>query len=174
MSTGQIGIYRSVGGAAALSSPGVSEAQSAVVNDSVSGLSEPPTGCSAEHKVPREATRPRRMWNSGDNLPCRIRLRLFRTLPVRRPETNKNKRVSARIPHQSQIGCEEPICASFSPGEAIAACDRCRPIGATISKHQQNAKRKLLLHFARQKTAPHPFWMRRSSLREISRSARLQ
>ena len=29
--------------------------------------------------------------------------------------------VTARIPHQSKIGSEEPIFASFSPGEAIGA-----------------------------------------------------
>ena len=31
----------------------------------------------------------------------------------------QNNHISARIPHQSQIGSEVPICASFSPGEAF-------------------------------------------------------
>ncbi len=30
-------------------------------------------------------------------------------------------KISARIPHQSQIGSEDPICDSFSPGEALGA-----------------------------------------------------
>ena len=29
--------------------------------------------------------------------------------------------ISARIPHQSKIGCEEPIFDSFPPGEAMGA-----------------------------------------------------
>jgi len=33
----------------------------------------------------------------------------------------QNPNVSARIPLQSKIGCEKPIFASFSPGEAVGA-----------------------------------------------------
>ena len=31
----------------------------------------------------------------------------------------RNRKITARIPHQSKIGSEEPIFASFPPGEAV-------------------------------------------------------
>ena len=33
----------------------------------------------------------------------------------------RNRKITARIPHQSKIVSEEPIFASFPPGEAIGA-----------------------------------------------------
>ena len=33
----------------------------------------------------------------------------------------RNRKITARIPHQSKIGSEEPIFASFPPGEAMGA-----------------------------------------------------
>ena len=44
-----------------------------------------------------------------------------------RPEPGTARQVSARIPHQSQIGSEEPICASFPPGEAKAPAVQGKP-----------------------------------------------
>ena len=37
------------------------------------------------------------------------------------------RQISARIPHQS--AARTSLADSFSPGEAIAACGRCRPKG---------------------------------------------
>ena len=36
--------------------------------------------------------------------------------------------VDVAIPHQSQIGFEEPICDSFPPGEAFGAFLNCKII----------------------------------------------
>ena len=49
--------------------------------------------------------------------------------------------VTARIPHQSKIGFEEPIFASFSPGEAIGAVRLTnspinRNLSSCLSKHK--------------------------------------
>ena len=33
----------------------------------------------------------------------------------------RNRKITARIPHQSKIGSEEPIFDSFPPGEAMGA-----------------------------------------------------
>ena len=51
-----------------------------------------------------------------------------------------SRKITARIPHQSAASTS--LADSFSPGEAIAACGRCRPIGATISLFQQHYKLK--------------------------------
>ena len=34
--------------------------------------------------------------------------------------------IDVAIPHQSQIGFEEPICDSFPPGEAFGSCLNCK------------------------------------------------
>ncbi len=78
----------------------------------------PPTLCSAEHKVDRKAGR---MWNSGGKLRCGMGIRPPQVSTIPRPYPCTTRHISARIPHQSQIGSEGPICASFSPGEAMAA-----------------------------------------------------
>ena len=43
-------------------------------------------------------------------------------------------RVAARIPHQSEIGSEEPISASFPPGEAEGAVRRRMEARKSIGK----------------------------------------
>ena len=54
---------------------------------------------------------------------------LQRTRPTRRlvdealqrSSDFRNRKIAARIPHQSKIGSEEPIFDSFPPGEAMGA-----------------------------------------------------
>ena len=43
---------------------------------------------------------------------------------MKRSDKFAANRVTARIPHQSEIGFEEPISASFHPGEAKGAARR--------------------------------------------------
>ena len=43
-------------------------------------------------------------------------------------EKRAYQNISARIPLQSKIGCEEPIFASFPPGEAVGATAPVRQI----------------------------------------------
>ena len=38
----------------------------------------------------------------------------------------QNYLIDVAIPHQSQIGFEEPICDSFPPGEAFGSCLNCK------------------------------------------------
>ena len=52
--------------------------------------------------------------------------------------------IDVAIPHQSQIGFEEPICDSFPPGEAFGAFLNCKinynlhePNGIAIMKHNE-------------------------------------
>ena len=51
-----------------------------------------------------------------------------------------SRKITARIPHQS--AARTSLADSVSPGEAIAACGRSRPIGATVSLLQQHYKLK--------------------------------
>ena len=51
--------------------------------------------------------------------------------------------VTARIPHQSKIGSEEPIFASFSPGEAIGAV---RLTNSPINRNLKDSDRQLLAY----------------------------
>ena len=62
-----------------------------------------------------------RMWNAGEVFGCCKCIRPPKDFTVPRSDTCTASGITARIPHQSQIGSEEPICASFSPGEARAA-----------------------------------------------------